>query len=102
MMSGEHICLKEHQWGVMEQNIKTILDNQQKFELTVASHVKEGEKEGGFRDRVRDLEKQGSSLKKAEWARVVVSGLIGGIVARSPELLGVAKYLIGMAFAQGN
>lgn len=58
----------------------------------MVAHINEGEKEGGFRDRVRDLEKQAetqmaviSALKKAEWRRVIISGVIGGIVARSPE-----------------
>jgi flavorubredoxin len=60
----------------------------------MVSHIIEGEKEGGVRDRVKSLEKKlddtneiVSSLKRAEWKRVVVAGVIGGIVSRSPELL---------------
>jgi len=62
-------------------------------ETRMVAHINEGEQEGGFRDRVRDLEKETesqasviSALKKAEWKRVITSGVIGGIVARSPEV----------------
>jgi len=71
-------------------------------------HINEGEKEGGFRDRVRDLEKENeriikdnekmntviSSLKKADWKRVITAGIIGGIVSRSPDVWGFLLTLL--------
>lgn len=56
----------------------------------VCDHIHEGEKEGGFRDRLIVLEQTVSSLKKAMWARVSVAGLIGGLVGSgSADALGI-------------
>lgn len=108
-MLPEHICLKEHQWGVMEQTLKTILANQEKFENNVAAHVNEGEREGGFRDRIRELEAvatnlkaQVSVIKKGYWKTAVIAGVCSGVAARYPEIFGGLKWLLGIAFAQGN
>ena len=56
----------------------------------VCDHIHEGEKEGGFRDRLIVLEQTVSSLKKAMWIRVGVAGLIGGLIGSgSADALGI-------------
>jgi len=59
--------------AVVKNDIKYIKDK-------VCSHIHEGEKEGGFRDRLIILEQQISALKKAMWLRVGVAGIIGGLI----------------------
>jgi len=70
----------------------------------VCSHIQEGEEKGGFRDRlivtemeVKTIKKEISELKKAEWQRVIVAGLIGGLVGNvSPELIRGLLWLVGI------
>ena len=53
----------------------------------VCSHIEEGEKQGGFRDRLLILEQSVSSLKKAEWGRLITASLIGGLLGKlSPDM----------------
>ena len=55
----------------------------------VCIHIAEGETKGGFRDRLIVLEQSVDSLKKAEWQRVIVAGLVGGLVSQlTPEVFG--------------
>ena len=63
----------------------------------ICKHVEEGEKEGGFRDRLLLLEQSVSEIKKAQWTRALVSGLIGGLVGGrlAPE---VVNLVIKMMF----
>lgn len=46
----------------------------------VCTHIQEGEEKGGFRDRLIILEQSVSELKKAMWGRLIVSGIIGGLI----------------------
>ena len=48
--------------------------------LRFVGHIQEGEKAGGVRDRLLLLEQEVAALKKAMWARVIISGLIGGLI----------------------
>ena len=53
----------------------------------VCSHVEEGEKQGGFRDRLVIVEQDISALKKAKWITAITAGLIGGLVSQlTPEV----------------
>lgn len=81
--------------------VKQVVENMdksfQEVKNRMVAHINDGEKEGGVRDRVKALEKETkslsesvSSLKKAEWKRVIVAGVIGGAVSRSPEILNFA------------
>lgn len=47
---------------------------------TTKEHIHEGEKAGGVRDQVRDLQKAVGELKRAEWSRVGLAGIIGGVM----------------------
>jgi len=63
----------------------------------ICSHVEEGEKTGGFRDRLLLLEQSVSELKKAMWTRVIVAGFIGGLLGTgSSDAIGlVLKWVMG-------
>ena len=51
-MSEQHLhCLKEHEWGQLMADLEYI-------KKAVATHVFEGDKPGGFRDRLVVLEQQ--------------------------------------------
>ena len=55
----------------------------------VCSHISEGESKGGFRDRLIILEQEVSAFKRIAWTRLIVAGLIGGLVANAtPEVFG--------------
>lgn len=55
----------------------------------IDDHIEEAEAEGGIRDRVRILEDAVSALKKAEWTRLIVASVIGGLFARlAPDMIG--------------
>lgn len=62
----------------------------------ICKHVDEGEKEGGFRDRLLLLEQSVAELKKAQWTRALVSGLIGGLVGGrlAPEVMNLIIKMI--------
>lgn len=99
---------------IIEQHMKTIedvatikqvvTDMKESFDeikVRMVAHINEGEREGGIRDQVRiikgelDVLSQAvDSLKKAEWRRVVVAGVIGGIVSRSPDIWALGNHLI--------
>jgi len=61
----------------------------------VSLHIEEGDKAGGFRDRlifaetsVKLCKAEISTLKKNRWLVGIVSGLVGGLVSQlSPELV---------------
>lgn len=55
----------------------------------VCKHVEEGEKEGGFRDRLLLVEQEADILKKAMWVKIGVAGMIGGLIGGrlAPEVI---------------
>jgi hypothetical protein len=57
--------------------IRQTLDKQ---DDRIGKHVEDGDKVGGFRDRLIILEQEIASLKKAMWVRVGVAGAIGGLI----------------------
>jgi hypothetical protein len=61
-------------------DIAVLKDNTNYIRNKICKHVDEGEKEGGFRDRLLLLEQAVSELKKAMWIRVAVAGAIGGLI----------------------
>lgn len=52
----------------------------------IATHVDEGEREGGFRDRLKSMESEISIMKKERWKLAITVGLIVGTMARSPDI----------------
>ena len=61
-------------------DIAVIKNDLQYIKSKVCTHIEEGDKVGGFRDRLIIMEQEISALKKAMWARVGVAGMIGGLV----------------------
>ena len=75
--------------AVITERLSNIVESQERVEKFFAKHVEEGEKAGGFRDRlvvvelaVTTLSKEISALKTAKWITAVVSGLIGGLLSQ--------------------
>ena len=76
-MDSEHFCLKEQDWGKLWEILKTH-----------SVHVIEGDKSGGFRDRLLKMEIEVGDLKKSRWITTIVGGIIGGLVgAGSKDVL---------------
>jgi len=90
---GEHDCLYEERWG-------RVLVQLESFGNKFCKHIEEGEKEGGYRDRLLLLEQAVSVLKKSYWKTAIVCGIIGGLLGKlSPE---ICNLLVKLAFAHGN
>jgi hypothetical protein len=71
-------------------DIAVLKDNTSYIRNTVCKHIEEGERDGGYRDRLLILEQAVSELKKAMWVRVIVSGFIGGLLGTgSSDAIGV-------------
>lgn len=74
-MPPHEICLKEQDWGKLWEILKQH-----------SSHVIEGDKSGGFRDRLLLLETDVKGLKKFYWLSPLIGGVIGGLISTSvPE-----------------
>ena len=62
-------CLHENDWGALWEIIKA---------HTI--HVTEGDKSGGFRDRLLVIEREVRELRNRFWLSAVIGGIIGGLV----------------------
>ena len=75
-----------------------------RVEKTFTLHIVEGDKPGGYRDRLliseqqaKEMEKEIKAVRNSLWRVCLVSGLIGGLVGKlTPELFNL---LIKFAFA---
>ena len=66
----EHVsCLKEGDWGKLWEIIKTL-----------SEHCIEGDKVGGFRDRLLQVEVSVKVLKERFWQSALIGGVIGALV----------------------
>lgn len=66
-------------------DMAVIKNDVQYIKERVCTHIYEGEKQGGFRDRLSAVESDISALKKAMWIRVIVAGVIGGMIANGSD-----------------
>lgn len=84
----EHLSMVEER-AKTNSDIAIIKNDIMYIRNKICKHVEEGEKEGGFRDRLLLLERSVSELKKALWGRVFVAGLVGGLVGGklTPEII---------------
>ena len=78
------------------EDIATIKNELKDLKNTTFRHVEEGDRDGGFRDRLIVLEQEISALKKMAWIRLMIASLIGGFVANgAPEaVLWIVKAII--------
>ena len=84
--------------AVLETKLDGIKDSQERVEKIFCKHVDEGEKTGGFRDRLIVVEQSISTIKKSYWKTCIVSGVIGGLLGKlSPDLF---NFLLKLAFAR--
>lgn len=81
-------------------DIATIKETLQNIESKVCTHVYDGDRPGGYRDRVMILEqghnnltKEISAIKQGYWKACIVSGMIGGLLGKlAPDMfLGIVK-----------
>lgn len=69
-MAPEHeFCLKEQDWGKLWEIVKTL-----------SMHVTEGDKVGGFRDRLLKAEIDLKALKERFWQSALIGGVIGALI----------------------
>ena len=74
MTPSEH-CLKEKSWGVLEEKC-------QKYD----AHIKESEKDGGYRERLIKTEFRVKGLLEAQKLYLIASmvgGFIGGLLGKA-------------------
>lgn len=76
----EHIaCLREEDWGKLWQIVKQH-----------TAHVLEGDKAGGFRDRLLLVETSVKDMSKRIWFVAITGGVIGALIGSgSTEALSV-------------
>jgi hypothetical protein len=68
-MDNHIACLKEGEWGKLWEIIKNL-----------SAHVIEGEREGGFRDRLLKAEIDIKAMKERFWQSALIGGIIGALV----------------------
>jgi len=92
-MSGE--CERHEQ---LVTDIATIKTDIAYIKENVCRHIKEGEKEGGFRDRLLIAEKEIAVIKQGYWKACLISGLFGGLLGKlSPDFF---NWLVKTVFAR--
>lgn len=82
----------------MKSDVKYIRQKVDERDIRYDRHIEEGERPGGIRDIVKDLQHEVSVLKKEKWARLIVAAFVGGLLARlAPDVIGnIAQYIIGI------
>lgn len=60
--------------------IKRIDETLERIEKKICFHIEEGEKTGGFRDRVLKLEMDFKEMKNRFWASALIGGIIGALI----------------------
>ena len=78
-------CLHENDWGKLWEIIKT---------HTV--HVIEGDKSGGFRDRLMKVEIDIKALKERFWQSSLIGGVIGALVGSGSKdvIVGLVNWFL--------
>lgn len=66
--------------ATIKSDVTYIRETLDKQDARMTKHVDEGDKVGGFRDRLIILEQEIAALKKAMWVRVGVAGAVGGLI----------------------
>ena len=85
-----HTCLKEKEFAEIQTTLKYISER-------LLTHVVEGDRVGGYRDRLLVMEeclkatkKEISTIKQGYWRACIASGIIGGMLGNlTPDLINV-------------
>jgi len=83
--------------AVLETKLDGIKDSQERVEKIFCKHVDEGEKTGGFRDRLIVVEQSISTIKKRYWKACIVARVIGGLLGKLRK--DIFNLLLKLAFA---
>ena len=78
----EHHCIYEERWGKLETKLEVWLD-------LVSKHVNEGDKVGGYRDRLlgiegnmKSLKEEISVIKQGYWKVGLACGFLGALLGK--------------------
>ena len=83
----EHLeCIHERDWGQLWEVIKTH-----------TAHVLEGDKSGGYRDRLVRVELDLKILKDRFWVSSLIGGIIGALIGSGSKdiLMVLSKWIMG-------
>jgi len=80
-----HFCLKEKDWGSLWEILKNL-----------SSHVVEGDKPGGFRDRLLKVEIDVKTIKERFWQSALIGGVIGALIGSGSK--DVIAFLVSWFF----
>jgi hypothetical protein len=86
-MGEEHLaCLKQEEWGKLWEIIKLH-----------STHVMEGDKSGGFRDRLLMVERDMVELKRRFWLSSILGGVIGALIGSGSNdvVVMLIKWIMG-------
>ena len=90
---NEHQCQKEKEWGQIETTMKFTCEALDRIEKKICTHIDEGERQGGYRDRIIHLEHRVNSI----WWMIIVFSTVGGLIGKlTPDLV---NFLIKNVFA---
>ena len=68
--AGEHLaCLHEQDWGALWEILKVH-----------TAHVTEGDKAGGFRDKLTKVDLDFKNLKERFWQSSLIGGVLGAFI----------------------
>jgi len=82
----------------LKADIEVIKTDLKYIREKVCTHIHDGEKEGGFRDRLLLAEQAIDILKKSYWKTCIVAGVIGGLLGKlSPDII---NFFVKMVMAQ--
>lgn len=78
-LCDRHIVFAEDM-ATIKQVVNNMHASFEEVKLRFVGHIQDAEKTGGRHERLLILEQEVAALKKAMWARVLVAGLIGGLI----------------------
>ena len=103
---SDHNCIYEDRWLQIGKDLSELTTALRHISERICQHINEGERQGGFRDRlliaerqIAEQKEQISVIKSGYWKVAIVSGFIGGLLGKvTPDLF---NFLIKTVFANG-
>jgi len=82
---------------IQETRIAKLETGFEYFIKRTADHISEGDRQGGYRDRLVILEQQVSVIKQGYWKTAITAGCLGGLIGNlSPDLIKGLLWLVGI------